>query len=367
MVEEYQLLKHKAAGHDGTLTDADGLLVFKLTNDKEIEFYRSIQEDHFKKNYIDDEDDEDKDEDDNNEIEMTLASWMPSFVGILEEGINKKNVDGIVNAKDFAKFKLNNLDLENNNANDDNNSNSNGKKYIVLENLLKGFNKPNIMDIKLGKILYDDDATEEKRKRLQEVSDNTTSGSLGFRICGMKVQSNSRIKSSLDPNHFEVEDDGDYIFVNKLFGRTRSNSNISIAIDDFLNNDQLSTERISLIKENFWIRLQILYNLLLDQEIRMISSSLLFIYEGDPNRWDELKDEDQIIRNYFIDYDDEDDDDYDDDDNDNEKLAAPLSSMSLIDFAHSRFVPGESYDENVVSGVENLLSIFENLKSEHKK
>jgi hypothetical protein len=58
---------------------------------------------------------------------------------------------------------------------------------IVISNLSYNFKKPNIIDIKLGTKLFDRLASEEKKNRMQNVADTTTSGSLGFRICGMKV------------------------------------------------------------------------------------------------------------------------------------------------------------------------------------
>lgn len=58
---------------------------------------------------------------------------------------------------------------------------------IVLENLAAPFERPNIMDIKLGIRLWADDALPEKRRKLDAVSAETTSGSLGLRITGMKV------------------------------------------------------------------------------------------------------------------------------------------------------------------------------------
>lgn len=43
---------------------------------------------------------------------------------------------------------------------------------------------------------------------------------------------------------------------------------------------------------------------------------------------------------------------------------APLSSLHLIDFAHSKYVDGEGYDENVIEGVENLIKLLQNIKLE---
>lgn len=61
------------------------------------------------------------------------------------------------------------------------------EQNICLENILHGFTRPCIMDLKMGALLYDEHATEEKRKKMIEQSINTTSHSLGLRICGMKV------------------------------------------------------------------------------------------------------------------------------------------------------------------------------------
>lgn len=58
---------------------------------------------------------------------------------------------------------------------------------VVISNLAHDFEKPNIIDIKLGTKLYDRFASPEKMERMKNVADTTTSGTMGFRICGMKV------------------------------------------------------------------------------------------------------------------------------------------------------------------------------------
>ncbi|KAI8085849.1 inositol polyphosphate kinase, partial [Gilbertella persicaria] len=58
---------------------------------------------------------------------------------------------------------------------------------LCLENILHGFTRPCILDLKMGSLLYDHDATEEKRNRMIHHSQTTTSGTLGLRISGMKV------------------------------------------------------------------------------------------------------------------------------------------------------------------------------------
>lgn len=49
----------------------------------------------------------------------------------------------------------------------------------------------------MGSLLYDEDATKEKRERMIQHSLNTTSSSLGLRISGLKVSKGSvRIEGS---------------------------------------------------------------------------------------------------------------------------------------------------------------------------
>jgi inositol-polyphosphate multikinase len=51
-----------------------------------------------------------------------------------------------------------------------------------------GFRKPNILDIKLGTVLYDEDATPEKKERMQNKARCTTSGETGVRLIGFQVR-----------------------------------------------------------------------------------------------------------------------------------------------------------------------------------
>ena len=62
----------------------------------------------------------------------------------------------------------------------------------MLENLSHRFLKPNILDIKLGTRLYDDEASEEKKARMIQTAKNTTSFEAGVRLTGFQV-SNMRL------------------------------------------------------------------------------------------------------------------------------------------------------------------------------
>ncbi|KAG0668416.1 hypothetical protein C6P45_004702 [Maudiozyma exigua] len=336
---EYTELEHKAAGHDGTLTDEQGLLIFKPLNEQELQFYKDIQQQQLTDNV-------------ESEGDIPLESWMPAYLGVLDEGHNvSENLAKDVQVIDSGEDLIN---IPNFPTSQDNGTSN---RFLVLQNLTAGFNKPNIIDIKLGKILYDENATEDKKQRMTKVSETTTSGSLGFRICGMRIESN-KMTSTLDPNHHEFQSQGEYVFINKMFGRTRTVEDVTEAFETYFANSSLNEERRNHLKTIFLQRLQLFFNTILNSEVRMISSSLLFIYEGDASRWDEQKDEDSLIADEFIDYEDEESQDSDSDDI---VPKAPLSLMALIDFAHSKVTKGAGYDENVIEGVESLLSIFSKL------
>jgi inositol-polyphosphate multikinase len=59
---------------------------------------------------------------------------------------------------------------------------------IVLENVAEGFRKPNILDVKLGTVLYDEDTPPEKRERMEKKARYTTSGEVGIRLTGFQVR-----------------------------------------------------------------------------------------------------------------------------------------------------------------------------------
>ena len=60
---------------------------------------------------------------------------------------------------------------------------------MVLENLSFGFLKPNILDVKLGTVLYDDSAPPDKVARMEKAARNTTSFETGIRLTGFQVPS----------------------------------------------------------------------------------------------------------------------------------------------------------------------------------
>ncbi|KAG7193418.1 uncharacterized protein KQ657_000836 [Scheffersomyces spartinae] len=329
--------EHQAAGHAGCLTDDENGLFVKITNQQEIDFYNSI--------YREDQEALTKG------IEAPegskLVDWIPRFYGTLNDGDQLSAISGT------SPTPL-----------------PNGKSYIVLENLYSGYSKPSIIDIKLGKVLTDDSADSEKQERLRKVSESTTSGSHHFRICGMKLYNKSLTDLPKELPHLhetiivrqnDLNDDV-YLEYDKFFGRKLNGDNVKDGIKLFLSN-ALPPELYAMMVEVYWKRLQLLYNCLLDHEVRIIAGSLLFILENDLARYPpnskELEALNPLTKPAFTN-----DDESDDDDEDEAKEMNPLSSLNFIDLAHAKHVPGEGYDENVIIGVENLVKIFSELKTE---
>jgi len=134
-----------------------------------------------------------------------------------------------------------------------------------------------------------------------------------------------------------------------------------------------------------------------DLELRMRSSSLLMLYEGDAEAFDEglVMEEEKIaavvarVRAHQLaeneaedeeeeeeeesqdqeaeataesDEDEDDNEDYDEDDD--EDVSQKITDLRLIDFAHSAWTPGMGPDEGVVLGVQSTLALFERLLEE---
>lgn len=57
----------------------------------------------------------------------------------------------------------------------------------MLENVSHPFVRPNVLDVKLGTVLYEATASEEKRKRMEEQARNTTTLETGVRLTGFQV------------------------------------------------------------------------------------------------------------------------------------------------------------------------------------
>lgn len=266
-------------------------------------------------------------------------------------------------------------------------------KAVVLMNAACGFKRPNIVDVKLGRRLWADDAPLEKKKRFDKITSETTHHDLGFRIAGMRLY-----KGSDKPDELDEED---YRIYGKDYGRKDVNKdNVIEAFRSFLYNRKagIDDDYARAVADAFRRDLEHVRDVLEKEESRMYSSSLLFIFEGDgdalkaavddqsrssaasvkagrlgddclpgartTSRIDSgigLDDDGEIIFTGQPDMDELSESD------DDEAQPPEILKLKLIDFAHAKWTPGQGPDENTLLGVRSLIKIFEELAKEPER
>lgn len=354
-IETSKLLKFEdaAAGHDGVLTDETGSIVVKPCTVAEVAFYEETLARH-----------------------TEFAALLPTFMGTLQLGktaqfqhvlegaelsisqptiiLPVENSEPAAPLKDALKGKPIETDLA-----------------IVLGNVAAGFVKPNILDVKLGRRLWDDDAIESKRQRLDKLAKQTTSASLGFRIAGMKTFSA-----------------GSYKVFDKFYGRSLTPATATEAFGELFDQrgDRPETFSFSQVLPGAIEALEEIERVISQQESRMYSSSLLFVYEGHREARRaaiEALEKAQGVRSYDFGSTDVglkqstshpnhpaegfklavEDDYYDeDDDEDDDEFTRPkLFDVRIIDFAHARWAPGEGPDENMLCGIRAVIGILKDM------
>lgn len=262
---------------------------------------------------------------------------------------------------------------------------SGGKKLstglaIVLENVTNGFKHPNVLDVKLGARLWDDDAPAAKRKTLDDVAATTTSGSLGFRVAGMKVHlddpsSTATTAEASEPN---VEIKNGAKSYNKHYGRAFDQDTVVDAFTTYLGGVvtpqkeaagkvEFKKRRAPLIARRMIRELESIQYVLENQESRMYSASVLWVYEGDDEALEaglkiEKEEEEKEKRNAQQEQQEVEDEDGDIDlDDDDDAVSQKVLEARLIDFAHARWAPGEGPDENALHGIRSQIKILKGL------
>ncbi|KAL4890167.1 SAICAR synthase-like protein [Aspergillus ambiguus] len=302
---------------------------------------------------------------------------------------------------------------------------SGGKKLetglsIVLENVASGFKRPNVLDVKLGARLWADDAPLSKRAKLDAVSTETTSSSLGFRIAGMKVwtgvdgETDEGAKTDPYATKYEagegargevIEKDG-YRRYDKWYGRSFQAENVREGFETFLAGAKAgSADRSKMVAHRLADALRKVQHVLEAEESRMYSSSVLIVYEGDPEAMEHaLEEEKKAAENPPEEGGDDDDEEEDFDlqlqpdgsfqvvdlpigqdgapqqainisidpgtaqladlEDEEEEDPPKVHDLRLIDFAHADWTPGQGPDENVLKGVRSLVKLFDELAAE---
>uniref|UniRef100_A0A060TDB1 Kinase n=1 Tax=Blastobotrys adeninivorans TaxID=409370 RepID=A0A060TDB1_BLAAD len=310
----------QAAGHDGAMQSASGELFVKPNAvAQEVEFYQTLASGKY----------------------PDLEAITCVFMGVLtEQDIGGPAGEQLIReaeqTQDASKLEEHLVPAGN--------GNSGG---IVLENALYGYTEPNVLDVKLGSILFDDSASQEKRERLEEVSRTTTSGSLHLRVAGMNIYDESTKQRK---------------WYDKFFGRNLTKEGIVDGLAQYFPKS-MEPEKCRVLCEGIKRELEFMSETLHNQELRMTSSSVLIIYEGDSNAFEtklainnqkatELDNADEGA-------DDEEEEEEEEEENDK------LFTVKLIDFAHTRFTPGEGPDTDSLTGLDNLITIFKDLEKRY--
>jgi len=319
-------LATQVGGHAGVMTSEDGSLIIKPALPVEIAFYNSVGSDPGF---------------------APLRPFIPKFYGTLK-------LEGTLEAKE--------------------NGAANGES-IVLENLTQTFSKPCILDIKLGTVLYDENATPEKKARMEKTARATTSFETGMRITGFQIHdlaTGLAINTAREYGKTLKKDDlpsgiAKFFPLSALPAPPKPSSSAAAApppppaeetpaVPSHIPADGTGLPAHTLLP----ILRGILHNVeeireaVAEVEMRMVGGSLLVIYEADWERAAEgVRREEE-----GEDLEDEDEDEDEDDEEGAEKKVGPAYCVKLIDFAHTFILPGRGPDQSLLTGMDTTIRLL---------
>ncbi|TRY76796.1 hypothetical protein TCAL_07414 [Tigriopus californicus] len=202
-----------------------------------------------------------------------------------------------------------------------------GEQFLVLDDVLEGLSSPNIMDIKIGRQTWGPDAPVAKRDH-EDRKYPGTKAPLGFSVLGIIIH---RIKDG----HAQ----GESIKYDRTFGTSLKTEDVQTIPKVYFDVD--NTGLVPALVEVVVSQMKALLAVFERQRKYLIyASSILFAYDA------------EVVRQYLV-------------DQDRARLARGVN-LKLIDFAH--VFPSEGQpDENFVSGLKNLIGVFESFLPEESR
>ncbi|KAJ1839184.1 hypothetical protein LPJ73_006849 [Coemansia sp. RSA 2703] len=202
--------------------------------------------------------------------------------------------------------------------------------YICLENLVHGFENPCIADIKMGKQMYDLDATPEKRATMEAKMKGRTIVHIGFSISG--------IRRAGEPRFDRHE-------LHKLSLKTIITEGLVPFFEPA--ESAVSAEYRRFIIEQFIAEIVSYRDVIRKSETRMFSSSLLLVYDVSRDKYKKYLAGDKSVCAVGRPQ-----------SSTGNNKAYPLLNMRAIDFGHGHWLPGEGPDEQYLFGLDNFIRIL---------
>jgi len=241
-----------------------------------------------------------------------------------------------------------------------------GTESLVLENMCQYFVRADVLDVKLGRVLWDESASEEKRVRMERRAMETTSWETGLRLTGFHVW--NRITDS-------------YATFPKSYGYSLTPPQLPSGISAFFpcstspSSPGLPPDLLATVLRGIEDDIEDLLELLQATEIRMVGGSVLIVYEAQEEalraalrRQEELQTPSDSAGGG--DEEGEEGEEGEEEDEDMDEESEPEESqrlpwvVRLIDFAHTRYVPGQGPDEGVIFGLRTLLRLIKGRREE---
>eukprot|EP00002_Diphylleia_rotans_P001626 TRINITY_DN10902_c0_g1_i1.p1 TRINITY_DN10902_c0_g1~~TRINITY_DN10902_c0_g1_i1.p1 ORF type:complete len:280 (+),score=62.72 TRINITY_DN10902_c0_g1_i1:43-882(+) len=199
--------------------------------------------------------------------------------------------------------------------------NRNSATHIGIENLLHNYEKPCVLDMKIGKRQHGPETPYEKAQILIRKCAETTSASIALRICGYKIYR---------------QDTHEYVSQSKMEGRLVTKDNFCASFRKFFDLNHPNCAKI--VSRIYLSKLQQLKAVIEKlNHFRFYSSSILFSYDGNA-AWDSISRMDTAQTSFII------------------------ADARMIDFAHSYYLAEEQGpDEEYLCGLTNMIHYLQEI------